>query len=333
MNQLFDIASQEYHDLSNVSRFYAVKSMFEQGIQVLRIEASWACTKNKRTDFYNTISDKFCQISMGHVIVRNDNTFYDINFSNDLSIKVIAYGIAEEIEAVFAKLNTKFTRIDDKQPVIYWHYLNENGLSYKDIKLTVPKTYSSFYPWLGQSLEDFFDEYLASESNVLIFIGPPGTGKTSLLKYMLGHKPDTSAYLTYEEGVMQKDQFFADFIESNSQFLIAEDADTYLTARSDGNNLMHKFLNISDGLVSTMNKKIVFTTNLPNLHNVDEALLRKGRCFRVLTFRPLNRQEAHSACVDIGMDLPEGEEFLLTDLFNRKSVMGDTLQPKFGFNV
>jgi hypothetical protein len=39
-------------------------------------------------------------------------------------------------------------------------------------------------------------------------------------------------------------------------------------------------------------RKIIFTTNLPNIGDIDEALVRPGRCFAVLRTRNLDRAEA-----------------------------------------
>ena len=38
-------------------------------------------------------------------------------------------------------------------------------------------------------------------------------------------------------------------------------------------------------------RKILFTTNLPNVHDIDAALLRPGRCFATLQHRSLSREE------------------------------------------
>jgi ATP-dependent 26S proteasome regulatory subunit len=47
----------------------------------------------------------------------------------------------------------------------------------------------------------------------------------------------------------------------------------------------------ADGVVRAQRRKILFTTNLPNVHDVDEALLRPGRCFATMHARSLTREE------------------------------------------
>ena len=48
---------------------------------------------------------------------------------------------------------------------------------------------------------------------------------------------------------------------------------------------------IADGVVRAQNRKIIFTTNLPNIGSIDDALLRPGRCFATVQMRPLVRTE------------------------------------------
>ena len=54
-----------------------------------------------------------------------------------------------------------------------------------------------------------------------------------------------------------------------------------LKARTSGNEDMHRFLGIADGIARAQSRKIIFTTNLPNITDIDPALIRPGRCFAV----------------------------------------------------
>ncbi|MEJ8867663.1 hypothetical protein, partial [Pseudomonas jessenii] len=46
-----------------------------------------------------------------------------------------------------------------------------------------------------------------------------------------------------------------------------------------GNQALHRFLNIADGVASADGKKIIFSTNLASVRDIDDALIRPGRCF------------------------------------------------------
>jgi hypothetical protein len=154
---------------------------------------------------------------------------------------------------------------------------------------TLPRT--EFYPWLGKDLSQYYDEYMASRASVLVLIGPPGTGKTSFIKGLISHT-GAGALISYNTNTLENDEIFANFMSGREKLMVLEDADSFLKSRSKtGNTIMHKFLNIADGLVSTRNKKIIFSTNLPSARDVDSALIRPGRCFDTLKFDLLNQSD------------------------------------------
>jgi hypothetical protein len=49
-------------------------------------------------------------------------------------------------------------------------------------------------------------------------------------------------------------------------------------------------------------RKIVFTTNLHNIGDIDEALIRPGRCFAVVRTRGLSREETIRFLAALGVD-------------------------------
>jgi ATP-dependent 26S proteasome regulatory subunit len=57
---------------------------------------------------------------------------------------------------------------------------------------------------------------------------------------------------------------------------------------------------VADGVVRAQSRKVIFTTNLPNINDIDDALLRPGRCHAVKTLRSLTQDEAvrlaHGIC-------------------------------------
>lgn len=181
----------------------------------------------------------------------------------------------------------------------------------------------SAYPWIndkGLTPEQYIDDFISAEETILILIGPPGTGKTSLIKHILLRcRNDWPAMVTYDSALIAEDSFFANFMSSSRQFLIIEDADTILASRLDGNRLMQKFLNLGEGLITTRSKKCIFTTNLPNASDIDPALLRPGRCFDVLEFRSLEVPESVKVCDELGIKDYPTKAATLAEITNVKS--------------
>lgn len=150
-----------------------------------------------------------------------------------------------------------------------------------------------------------------------LYVTPNGLvhHNTTFIKNLI-HRSKGDARVTYDEAVMSGDSLFAEFIESDAKFMIMEDADTFLKSRDDGNTMMHRFLNVSDGLISAQDKKLVFSTNLPSVRDIDSALMRPGRCFDVIEFRALTRAEAEVIAKEMDLELPDGPSFTLAEMFN-----------------
>ena len=97
---------------------------------------------------------------------------------------------------------------------------------------------------------------------------------------------------------------------------------------------MHKFLNIGDGLVTTRNKKLIFSTNLPSIRDIDPALIRPGRCFDVLAFDYLTQQQAQALADEVGVELTgERDQWTIADVFFQQSTTPEKVlhKNKLGF--
>lgn len=216
----------------------------------------------------------------------------------------------------------KFTsRFEQVISTVEWVY-SDYGES---VKMPLNKTnlpVAEMYPFLnGLSLEEYYDGFMESNSNILLLIGPPGTGKTSFIKGLLAHS-ESSAMVTYDPNILSKDSFFANFMESDTNIMVLEDSDTFLGNRSDGNTMMHKFLNVGDGLPTIKGKKLIFSTNLPSIKEVDSALIRPGRCYDVLEFSILSKEQAQTLANSVGVTLlekPASETtYTIAEVFNNK---------------
>jgi len=250
-------------------------------------------------------------------------------YVNSNSIEIRAYGDAEFLAETEDILSKRFSVVGAS---IEWVFSAEGRSA--DVPLNKDRLpIKEMYPFMNEPLEDYYTRFMESTANILLLIGPPGTGKTTFIRGLLA-QGDLSAMVTYDDELMKKDSLFARFIEGDASVMVIEDSDTFLRARTDGNTMMHRFLNVGDGLVTTKGKKLIFSTNLPSTKDIDPALIRPGRCFDVLNFSMLTADQAKALAKKIGTKLPskDQDEYSIAEIYNQRA--DDLIEKKtkkFGF--
>jgi SpoVK/Ycf46/Vps4 family AAA+-type ATPase len=206
----------------------------------------------------------------------------------------------ERMEATRARLLDIIgeQRVREEIFTIDWHFwTSHSGLSNIAFdELADAALVDEAYPMLGEPVASFVNRYLSARETVLLLQGPPGTGKTRLVRAILAaisrRKGDSASILyTADRRTLENDEIFVEFLTGSHDAFVVEDADHILGTRANGNSDLHRFLAVADGVVRSLGRKIIFTTNLPNVGDIDEALLRPGRCFSVLRTRTLDRAE------------------------------------------
>jgi len=323
---------------SDLSDHITTKLMFKrEGKDTLMEEITLIATKLLWVDFakrtYNgTLPYRVIHYSNSGMIIINEETTSwmscELN-ANAITIKV--YGTREEIDAFVGQCSSEF---EIAESYIEWMYSSDG--SSVNVPLRTDRTpLSEMYPFLGEeSIEDYYDRYIESDASILLLIGPPGTGKTTFIRGLLQHTR-SSAVVTYDATILEKDYVFAQFIEGEANVMVMEDADTFLKARSDGNSMMHRFLNVGDGLVTTKGKKLVFSTNLPSIRDVDAALVRPGRCFDILHFDNLTKEQAVALAKKVDIDPAKltKDSYSIAEIFNGEVQQhaNKTISRKVGF--
>jgi hypothetical protein len=126
---------------------------------------------------------------------------------------------------------------------------------------------------------------------------------------------------------LTSDEIFVRFITGRQDAFVIEDADHLLKPRADGNDHLHRFLTIADGVVRAQGRKIIFSTNLPNVGDLDEALIRPGRCFARLHVRALTSAEALALAQEVaGEDTEKLHRATVTLEENRKRPLAEVYQ-------
>lgn len=280
----------------------------------------------KLADWTIKNAKKFTFVSANRTLVHDEGGLLKLS-SGHGKIEIEHVGDPDWAARWIAKFDAEFKRAEN---MIEWVYTT-NGHSI-DVPLNFRPAIKAAYPWIKKDLTEYIDDYINSDASVIILIGAPGTGKTTFIKNLI-HRSGGDAKVAYDETVMQGDGLFAGFIDDESRFLVMEDADAFLQSRADGNTMMHKFLNVSDGLISAADKKMVFSTNLPNITDIDPALMRPGRCFDVVEFRALTIDEAQAVIDETGNgSIPEGKTSItLAEIFSQQQPSEGLRKKGMGF--
>ncbi|MGH8081738.1 MAG: AAA family ATPase [Lysobacter sp.] len=190
------------------------------------------------------------------------------------------------------------TRIRESMFSIDWHFLTGRGeLESASIEeLADDVLLDAAYPEIGD-VKRFIDRYLRAKETVLVLRGRPGTGKTRLIRAILGeisrrNGGSAQALYTGDKKALESDEIYVKFITGEDEAFVVEDADHLLRPRAEGNEHLHRFLAIADGVVRAQGRKIIFSTNLPNVGDLDDALVRPGRCYAHVHVRELSPAEA-----------------------------------------
>jgi|HubBroStandDraft_4_1064222.scaffolds.fasta_scaffold00671_11 hypothetical protein len=190
------------------------------------------------------------------------------------------------------------SRITDPMFVVHWYFATPSGLDYASMnEIAEERLLDEAYPTLKEGVASFLSRYVAAAEPVLVLQGPPGTGKSRLVRGILAELArrrgaESSAIFTNDPRVLADEQLYVRLLTSSVDAFVLEDAEQILLPRSDGNDLVQRFLAIADGVVRTQGRKIIFTTNLPNGGDLDPALIRPGRCFGRVFLRELQLSEA-----------------------------------------
>ena len=149
---------------------------------------------------------------------------------------------------------------------------------------------------------------------IAILDGPPGTGKTHMVRALLNEVPEATFILVQASSV--NDLGSPDFIpvlmdacRFGTLILILEDADECLSTRSTSNvAAISSLLNFTDGIFGAMlDIRIIATTNV-SMSDIDAAVVRPGRLCRHL---------------HIGRHLPAAAQLIYNRLIKAPGSMGD----------
>lgn len=234
-------------------------------------------------------------------------------------------GRLREVEAhILRAIGDQMVR--EEQFTIDWYFHGGPGgltnVSFEE--LADPALVDEAYPTIEGGVATFIERYLQARDTILVLQGPPGTGKTRLVRAILAamskrKRDNANVMYTADRRAVENDEIFVEFLTGAHDALVVEDADHLLGARANGNPDLHRFLTVADGVVQALGRKVVFTTNLHNIGDIDDALIRPGRCFAVVRTRGLYREEATRFLAAISVASPIDTAVIMERAFPREA--------------
>lgn len=224
---------------------------------------------------------------------------------------VNAYGLAKYVDRIEHVFENDLERDDVRSYDIELVKMIDEKGNAATTTITVPAErmntpHIEFYPCLQElgytSVEEFEKDYMSSNKALLMMIGLPGTGKTTLLSWIAMRAKQKHRYLIQQDMPLASAGFGGFILDMQGDCLLGiEDShNSILLSRDRDNPQMSALLNFCDGAGSLSNKLMV-STNLESMSEVDTALPRKGRKWRVIRFDKLTPEQANIARAKIGL--------------------------------
>ena len=182
---------------------------------------------------------------------------------------------------------------------------------YKNKEIDIDKNYNDDIPY--EKICKMISE--EGNSELFLFYGEPGTGKSSFIKHLMCKYHDKE--FVFIDGALlancSQEKLMSYFLENNETIFILEDCEKILVDREKNYNpVMSLLLNITDGIISdVLGIKIICTFNT-SLSNIDKALLRKGRLSLKYEFKKLAKEKVRKILNDNTIN----EDMTLADIYN-----------------
>jgi SpoVK/Ycf46/Vps4 family AAA+-type ATPase len=233
----------------------------------------------------------------------------------------------------------KYVEINKKLPKINFLalsdgecYLIEKNLPSK-IDIDMDNSYNLTY-----SLDKIMADIRSNKSGLMLFTGIPGTGKSSLIKYLSQENQDKKFCFVANSNLnILSNPSFVEFCMTSLQnsIIVLEDCEKALLTRDLNKGYdISNILNLTDGIYGdVLNIKIIATLN--TVDKLDTALLRKGRLICQSDFKKLTIEQGKNLAKKLNKEIEVNEELQLCEIYNTEDNGGKIAisTQKVGFSM
>ncbi len=182
------------------------------------------------------------------------------------------------------------------------------------VDINLPLSYGENFAPIDATIQEKLNE---EKAGLYIFRGPPGTGKSTYIKYLTSQLdrevlfiPNNMAHMLSDPGLLTI------LLEKQGSVIVLEDAEKMIVDREENSESpVSSILNLTDGFLSNvLNIAIILTFNCDKQH-IDRALLRKGRLSFDYEFGKLSTPDAQKLLNSLNANYVATEPMSLAEIF------------------
>lgn len=295
-----------------VAELYEI--LMKDGYKVISTNYSNRTNDDEYDDEPECISDDIILFSF---TVYNDNSL--ISFGSEWSgITVMSHESVDVIKEIKEKYLKKYLVESDSvkcNMIAHDHnfYLEEFEIKVEgDLDLDL----------YNDGFEKINDEIIRSiredDNGLYILHGEAGTGKTTYIRHLIKQLKKEKKFVYVPSNLVDeitRPKFVSFIMDTKNVVFIIEDCENLVVTKNNTrSSAVADMLNMTDGILSDALKiKFICTFNT-NERNIDEALLRPGRCRMKYDFGKLKKERAVKAAEKLGLKIPD-KDISLAELF------------------
>lgn len=248
------------------------------------------------SEYKFVIHNYFCKIKNKLITRSGHGIHYSLIYQDDYAILIEG----DNQSRIFLNDLSKFEQILKNHPDIFKqvYEINDKFTFLGSIdkhgylrQSMVSLNYEILNLYEDVNMKMLCEDFLDSKDYLLFLLGNPGVGKSSILKYMMKYCTKFSYIKLTKEDLLNDGaiNLIQDKLFDENICLFLDDV--FMDLENRENNLfIEKITSLTSGIVSG-NLKVIITTN-QTVHNINEVLLRPGRCFDVIEMKPMSKEFA-----------------------------------------
>jgi len=285
---------------------------------------------------YESNNDKMFRVIL---CIDNTTTFY---VSNNIptEMRLLTLNEIYNIDANSLIQVLKDSCIEENSIIKPFYYLAVNAVSTRKQEINSNKKFcleeqfnDDFLPISKRISSWLFNN---NHNGLIILRGLKGTGKSSYIEYLITNYCFDIEFLFITKDLINNllsDSLVRLIDLFQNKVVIFEDCEQFIKKRSnsESNNFISILLNLSDGLLaSSCTTKFILTFN-SQVSEIDDALLRKGRCVVNYEFKELSQIKTNNLLKKLGKNYVSNKGMTLTNIYNFEEESQEPVRKKIGF--